>query len=388
MTVIKKSLAMSAVVVFLTLLTTTKAFAFTFTQIADTTSDFSKFGFYPAINNKGTVAFLADLNTGESGVFTGSGGGTTRIDGGQFSSFFSFNPAIKNKSNVAFSGRLKTGGSAIYALQGGVLQAIAISGNSAALGSPAINSKGTVAFSQILDGGVRAVLSNHGGTTTTIADNSSSSPYSRFEGVAINKADTVVFSAELKAGGRGIYAVNGATTNTIVDTSGQFDFLFNPSINNAGTVAFKGVLDGLAGEGIYVSNGGTVTKIADNSGVFDFFDNPAINNKGTVAFRAVLKGGGLGIYTGADPKTNKVIALGDSLLGSTVVDLYFSNQGINDKDQFTFYARLADGRRGVFRADSNPKSQTSTSISEPASTLGLFTVGGLGTVLRRKRLSS
>lgn len=387
MTIIKKLSVVTALGVFLNLLMTAQAFGFTFTQIADTNSDFSKFGFYPVIDNDGTVAFLGDLNTGESGVFTGTGSGTTRIDGGLFSSFSTFNPAIQDNGNVAFSGNLKTGGSAIYALRGGELQTIATSRNFAALSSPAINSEGTVAFSQTLDSGVRAVLTNNGGTTTTIADNSGNSPYNRFEETAINKDGVVAFTAELKAGGRGIYSVNNGTTNTVVDTSGEFDFLFNPSINNAGTVAFKGVLDRLAGEGIYIANGGTVTKIADNSGVFDFFLDPAINNNGTVAFRGVLKGGGLGIYTGADPVNNKVIALGDSLSGSTVTDLYFSNQGINDKNQFAFYARLADGRRGIFRADSNPNSQTSTSIPEPTSVLGLLAVGALSTVLKLKNLS-
>ncbi len=388
MAVIKKLSLITAVGVFLSLLMTGEAFAFTFTQIADTSNDFSRFGFYPAIDNDGTVAFLADLNTGGSGVFKGSGREITRIDDGQFSSFFSFNPAISN-GNVAFSGNLKTGGSAIYALSGGALQAIATSGNPATFGLPAINSEGTIAFSQILDSGVRAILSNSGGTITTIADTSNASPYSRFEGSAINTSGTVAFNAELKAGGRGIYAVNNGTTSTIVDTSGEFDFLFNPSINNQGIITFKGVLDEFAGEGIYVSNAGTVSKIADNSGAFDFFlDNPAINNNATVAFKGVLKGGGLGIYTGADPVTNKVIALGDSLLGSTVADLYFSSQGINDKNQFAFYARLADGRRGVFRADPDSDPQTPISIPEQSSVFSLLTVGALFIFLRQRRLSN
>jgi hypothetical protein len=389
MTVTKRLSLITALGVFLNLLMTAQAFGFTFTQIADTTSDYSKFGFYPAIDNDGTIAFLADLNTGGSGLFKSIGGEITRIDDGQFSSFFSFNPALQSNGNVAFSGSLKNGGSAIYALKEGALQEIATSSNLAAFGSPAINSEGTVAFSQILDSGVRAVLTSNGETKTILTDNNDTSPYSRFEGTAINKAGAIAFSAEQKIGGRGIYVVNGGVTNTIADTSGEFDFLFNPTINDEGTVAFKGTLDALAGEGIYTGNGAAITKIADNSGVFDFFlDNPAINNKGTVAFKGVLKGGGLGIYTGADPIANKVIALGDSLSGSTVTDLYFSNQGINDSNQFAFYARLADGRRGIFRADSNPEPQNSTSIPEASSLLGLFVVGALGITLRLKHLNS
>lgn len=382
MIAIKRLSVATAVGLVLSLLVNSEAFAFTYTKIADSNDLFSKFGFYPAIDNEGTVTFSADRNALGSGIYTGSGENTSLIadSSGQFSSFFTF--AIADTGIVAFKAALDEGGVGIYT--GENTAPIANSRIPAALGDLAINSKGTVTFSQILDQGVRAVLTNNDGINTTIADTSDTSPYSRFEGIAINSAGTVAFTAELKDRGRGIYTVNGGNTTTIADTNGDFDFLFNPAINNAGTVAFKGVLDKLAGEGIYTSDGQTLTKIADNSSVFDFFENPAINNQGTVAFKAVLRGGGLGIYTGANPETDKVIALGDSLLGSTVTDLYFSNRGLNDKNQFVFYAKLADGRTGVFRADSDYQDPT-TSVPEPGFALGLLTVGGLGAVLRRKR---
>jgi hypothetical protein len=382
MIAIKRFSVATAVGLALSLLVNSEAFAFTYTKIADSNDLFSKFGLYPAINNDGTVTFSADLDAGGSGIYIGSEGNTSQIadSSGQFSSFFP--PAIADTGIVAFKAALDEGGVGIYT--GENTAPIAKSRVAAALGDLAINSKGSVAFSQILDQGVRAVLTNNDGINTTIADTTDTSPYSRFEGIAINNAATVAFTAELKDRGRGIYTVSGGNTTTIADTNGDFDFLFNPAINNAGTVAFKGVLKNLAGEGIYTSDGQTLTKIADNSSVFDFFENPAINNQGTVAFKGVLKKGGLGIYIGANPETDKVIALGDSLLGSTVTDLYFSNRGLNDKNQFAFYAKLADGRTGIFRADSDYQEPT-TSVVEPGFALGLLTVGALGFTKSRQK---
>lgn len=51
-----------------------------------------------------------------------------------------------------------------------------------------------------------------------------------------------------------------------------------------------------------------------------------------------------GIYTGPDRVADKVIATGDSLFGSTVTDLAFDRDGMNNKGQIAFTAHLADGR--------------------------------------------
>jgi hypothetical protein len=124
------------------------------------------------------------------------------------------------------------------------------------------------------------------------------------------------------------------------------------------------------------------TIIADNTGPFRTFGSglPAINDAGTVAFLASLDEGGSGIFTGPNPVTDKVIATGDSLFGSTVTSLgfnRFSSKGLNNAGQLTFFAQLADGSSGIFRADpeSTPKPQP---VSEPASVLDLLAVGALG----------
>jgi hypothetical protein len=47
----------------------------------------------------------------------------------------------------------------------------------------------------------------------------------------------------------------------------------------------------------------------------------------------------------------KIVERGDGLFGSTVVDVAFANDGLNDVGQVSFLARLADGRNVIARAD-------------------------------------
>ncbi len=99
-----------------------------------------------------------------------------------------------------------------------------------------------------------------------------------------------------------------------------------------------------------------------------------------------MKTGSLGIFTGSNPLTDKVIALGDPLSGSTVTNLFLSNQGLNDKNQIAFYAKLADGTTGIFRADSEPSYLPEPNhVPEPNFILGLIIAVTLGTILRLKQ---
>ncbi len=363
--------------IFMSSFTTSKAHAVSFTPIADTNTTFNSFDFFPSINNDGTVVFSA-VGTGGSAIFSSSNGTTSKI---YDSVPLSLSPAINDAGTVAF-GANRGESSGVFTIDSqGNLATIAENTDPRVFDNPVINNKGTVALSSVAAGGREIFISNQG-VKTTIAD--TSGLYSVLDGYALNDSGVVSFSASLKAGGRGIFTVDGGVTNTIANTSG-FSFLFPPALSNTGTVAFKGVLPKLAGEGIYTAHGGKITPIADNSGAFSFFENPAINNQDTVAFKAVLKDGGLGIYTGADPVANKIISAGDPLLGSTVTNLFLSRKGINDANQIVFYAQLANGTSGIFRADSHLASDCPSSVPEPNSILALLTVGALSAFVRYKR---
>ena len=76
-----------------------------------------------------------------------------------------------------------------------------------------------------------------------------------------------------------------------------------------------------------------------------------MNNHGAVAFAASTDDGVDGIFTGANPKTHKVVAIGDALFGSSVTELNFFREGLNDHGQVAFVASLADGTQALVRAD-------------------------------------
>ena len=119
-----------------------------------------------------------------------------------------------------------------------------------------------------------------------------------------------------------------------------------PAINDWDKVAFIAGLP--TGEfGVFTGNAHGFAPVVDSNGPIRFFRGVDINNEGMVAYLADFDAGGSGIFVDNQP----VIETGDSLLDSTVVDLNFLNKGLNNQGELAFWASLADGRSGVFRAD-------------------------------------
>jgi len=389
-TSLEKLSVAAAVGMTLSLLTTGAANAYTFTKIADTNDPFREiFNFSSPINDQGTVAFRAIVNTAAVvGVFTGSGGAITTIADRTSGSFLDFGtPAINNEGTVAFYAFLGPGETGIFTASGGTITTIAdTSGLFSQIGNgapsnPAINDQGTVVFRASLRSGGEGIFISSGGVINTIAD--TNGPFSDFfyaASPAINNEGTVVFSAALDNGNEGIFASSGGAITTIAETSGPFScFGGFPLINNRGTLAFSAPLD-TGSCGVVTSRNGVVTTIADTSGLFSFVGPYGINEEGTVALFAQLDAGGEGFFISSGAVTNKVIAIGDILFGSPVTSLYGITNGLNNSGQLSFYAELADGTEGIFRADPEPQP-----VPEPASVLGLLTAGALGVGMWRKR---
>ncbi len=91
-------------------------------------------------------------------------------------------------------------------------------------------------------------------------------------------------------------------------------------------------------------------KIADTSGPFASFGDPSINDAGDVAFAADLDGGRQGLFVFSGGAGRRVVLSGDALDGSLVTNVVFGREGLNDSGQLAFHAQLADGRTAVFRA--------------------------------------
>jgi len=140
------------------------------------------------------------------------------------------------------------------------------------------------------------------------------------------------------------------------------------------------VVSGCGGNAIFSGDGGPITTIADASGPFSAFGPASINNLGTVAFVAALDTGAIGIFTGVDPVTDKVIMSGDALDGSTLIALNFFEEGFNDSGQVVFYASFADGRQGIYRADPQ-------AVPEPGTVVLLLAgMAGIAAARRLKRV--
>jgi hypothetical protein len=90
----------------------------------------------------------------------------------------------------------------------------------------------------------------------------------------------------------------------------------------------------------------TQITVAGGGEVNDLF--PSINAAGTVACKGSLPSGPWAVLAGTAPVVDKVIAVGDSLFGSTVIGLGEpGNNGLNNNGQIVFTYSLDNGVEGV-----------------------------------------
>lgn len=331
---------------------------------------------YQFVDNNGKtysdIFFSSSSNNSGTTVFGGAGYifGTSEANAGGPSGVFSVTNGTV--STVAYSSTPFT--TVAYDPN----QSLANPANDLAVGSfvsaPGINNQGTIAYiAGSADGTSDIYTKSSSGVLTKVADTGSQSGFSNFlfggldvgrgEGPfakytlpSINDSGTVAFNADLKAGGKGIFTSNNGTINSIVaqTANGPYSYLSLPTINDSGTVAFNaGFTTG--GAAILESNNGILKTIADtssNSIFSSFASDVALNQKGDLTFLANLKDGSTAIYTWSPTAGfTRVIAVGDSLDGSTVTGLFAAHDGLNNNGQIAFDATLATGGLEVFRAD-------------------------------------
>ena len=251
---------------------------------------------------------------------------------------------------------------------------------------PAISDRGTMAFIAGLRGGGVGIFTGTGGPATTMLDSSGPINGFNFAGnPAINRHDTVASSAILDPGGfgapQGIFTGNGAATTTIVTSDRLVNFLGEPAINAAGTVAFR------AGDGqsIVTSNGGALATLYDTSGSFSYFGQfVSLNDAGTAAFIAGLRGGDSAIFTGSGGDTTLIAPISGAF-GSSAN----SFPTINNAGTVAFITTL-DGVQGVFTGSGGAL----TTVADRSGPFSDFNLGSdiapaindMGTVAFRARL--
>lgn len=388
---------------------------FIFTKIADTNGKFSSFFGAASINNRGTVAFGANLDTGEQGIYSSNGRITKTIadTNGSFGSFtrftyptnssdrfpffpdpvFAVTPSINDQDTVAFvsvdssnlgfptPGTIFTGNGNSAPVPVPLVPDTSFPGPFAA-GYPSINNAGTVVYLGIN-------FRNFGILTSDgrLVDFESDGRAGTVDSPTINDAGTIAYRRQSAGSRFQIFSNNGTQNSNIIYENifpvfvGSQPFGFNsPSLNNAGTVSFVTVPEVDRDEDFPVgtldpkkavvlkSNGANTMTVADTSGAFSSFgmmsfpdgntaiyNVTSINDRGTVAFLADLDTGGEAIFIDRNSIQEQAIATGDSLFGYTVVDLTLSREGLNDRGQVAFIAKLANNTQVIVRA--NPKRQ-------------------------------
>ena len=343
-----------------------------FVNVADSTQGFLDFSQFPAINNRGAVAFTAIQPGAGQQVFRWDRSGLSPIavaDGSTIT-LFTDDVAINDSGVVAFRAALSGIGrpAAIFTSDGITTTTIVDSRKQGlpgfGIGPPSINSSGTVAF-QAARSGFRssAVFTGNGGALTPVVD-TLSSDFAAFGGVAINQSGEIVFEAVQKDRSTGIFLAvpnHGEEQNsampppgsvTIVDVVDSnnpdfFDF-GDPVLNRGGTVA--DFADTAQGVEVFSGNGsGTKARTDPASNFFSEFEHPSINRHSAVAFSTFETNGAQAIFAelsgGSSPFP--VLQSGDPLFGSIVASLSVGRFAFNDHFHLVFAYGLEDGRTGV-----------------------------------------
>ncbi len=330
--------------------------AISWTLIATTGARFSGFGPYvAAVDDEGLVAFQAVLQNGGSGVFTGDGEAVTDVVGPTLVTGVTSHPDVNLAGATSFYADVPGGGQGVFLSRDGLLQTIADTpGGFQAIGptGPTMNEAGAVAFRADVTVDVSGIFVGDGAGWRTVADTRSG--WSRFHGLpVIDREGTVLFRADREDGSEGIYLGGAGTIRTVAETGDVFERLaLFPALNDRGTVAFAATLR-REGAAIVTVTAGRVT-VVDTEGAFESFRGALIDGTDAVIRIATPRDGNLGLFAGPDPHADRILAVGDPLLGSTVTELAANPVSINVSGQLAIRASLADGRQLILRADPLP----------------------------------
>ena len=395
---VKFGAALAALAAVLAFTGAANAGPYTFGLIAQTGSSSGTFGSFdhlPSIANDGTVAFSARIHTlGTNGIWTGNGSSLINIISNNSSISIGGPAVINNSGQVGFFGDIGASGG-FWMNTGGLAGTNANLFNSPSFGSihgqPSLNDSGVgAAYVQTFPGS-EGIYTSMGLPVALLTQPISTGLQHAPD---INNAGHVAFNNLDGNGNRGLYVWNGSTVTQVVDVTtnglgletGPNADIENPVINDSGHLAFHGRL-ATGYFGVFTETGGVVSTIAltglsggEYGGIG--YDAVSLNNSDEVAFLASVIGSGNGIFTGANPTTDKVIQAGDILFGATVLDVGFSSFGLNDSGAIAFWAQLDDGSYVIARADRGH----SSSVPEQSATLPLVILGlsGLAWIRRKK----
>lgn len=301
------------------------------TVVAETGEHYRSFGPYvPSINDRGEVAFYAELVSGEQVVVSGEH---------HIAAAATSHPDVNDAGQVCyFTGR---------AVMRDGEQLAALGERFAAIGplGPTMNQRGDIAFRAQQARGSQGLFLARGDQITALAY--TGGDYTGFQGLpVVTGGGQVVFRADSADGSAGVFVHDGRAPSLRVRTGQQFAQLGRfPCADDHGAIAFNAVLaSGTAGA--FVVRDGGLSTLADTGDGFVGFRGALIANNGATAFFATPEGGAMGIY--AAP-SHRLLGIGDEGLGSTVTAFVLNPVSINSAGMIAVRLELADGRGAIAR---------------------------------------
>ena len=342
---------------------------YSFTRIADTLHNDPGLGGVHCVGMSGlgtVIVVFAPAGSSFYQLWRGNGQSFTQVE----TSLASTCASINDSDETAYLTPLSPGSGVVRLVKnsGGTLTTLARSDVTPFLYGPtthlpSLSNSGSAVFMTAQGNGIAV-----GPAGPIVYNPSTDPPLLPSSPVSMNESLTVAFLAQ--AGGTlGIYrgsAVPLIETGSVVAGGTVGISLVRPVINNSGTVAFVGSVGGIGAHAYTTSDGVSVTLVGTNP-----IDRLAINDSGAIAYRKNTSGGsaaGEGLYVGQPGSIDKrVIGFGDPLDGSTFQTGHLWEESLNNYGQIAFWAQLADGRWGVYRANPVP---VLTSLSPSSAAVG------------------
>jgi hypothetical protein len=282
----------------------------TITTIAENAKKFGFLGNNPSINDLGQVSFAARLNVQDKAgntienILRGDGKKLTTIasTADEFE-FFVFDTTVNNSGEVAFGADLDNFDGGLFSSQGGKAPTTThyLASTNQFVGSsgrPSINNPGEIAFDERTDANFDpGIFVTEGAGFKTILE-----PATHFfvDTPQLNDLGTAAFQTDFfDESGQQYLAIvtgNGGPLTTVADTRGPFASFGFPSLNNNGEVAFEGELDSAvfpAPEGIFVGPDPVADRVIGTGDVLDGevvtgvrMCHEGLNDSGQIAFTA------------------------------------------------------------------------------------------------------
>jgi len=288
-----------------------------------------------AISEDGVVHFQAALDDGTTSVFAGARVLVRSATHGI--------AAVRSHPDVDAHGRwcayveLEDGREAVVLGEGYSVRRVAQTGGELAhigpLG-PTMNQTGAIAFRATTARGEGVFLAHDDRVVALELVGARA-----FHGLPIVRGDGSVVVRVDDGEGAAIYVLReGAAAEKVVGAPftelGPF-----VSANDRGSIAFRGAA---SEPGVFVFDGNAARPVVAGTDVFESYRGALINDLGTVIFYATPIGGALGVYVAHGEAVERVMGVGDRLLGSTVRGLALNPVSFNDRDELAVRVECDD----------------------------------------------